>query len=332
MALSDTPSAPSQPQIRDPVFMAAQENENLKLEDGRDLSYAIYGSPVPRKTVIYMHGWPSSRFEGKLWHTACVGRGVRLIAPDRPGTGPSTFKPNRKMLDWPADVLELVDHLKIKQFYILGVSGGAPYALACVKCIPKERLLGVTLCSGLYPSKLGLQGMMIQTRIMFAVAPWSTYLLTLAFEAFVGKNARNKDQTILEVQLRKEMEGRPAKDIEAVLEPNVWPIMVAMSRESFLHGSEGQSWEAYIYGSDWGFELGQLYVGDIGVPLKMWHGTDDINVPANLARRAKELMPGSELILKEGDYHFNYVFRDVEGILDGLLGQEEGVATFMMSE
>jgi hypothetical protein len=45
----------------------------------------------------------------------------------------STFQPNRRILDWPSDILELADHLKISQFYVLGTSGGCPYVLACAK-------------------------------------------------------------------------------------------------------------------------------------------------------------------------------------------------------
>lgn len=58
-----------------------QENERMKLKDGRTLSYAVYGSPVPQKTIVFMHGCQSSRYEGKLWHSACALHNVRIIAP-----------------------------------------------------------------------------------------------------------------------------------------------------------------------------------------------------------------------------------------------------------
>ena len=75
------------------------ENESIALNDGRTLSYAVYGSPVPRTTIMYMHGFPSSRFEGKLWHSACAKHSIRLIAPDRPGNGLSSIQANRRILD-----------------------------------------------------------------------------------------------------------------------------------------------------------------------------------------------------------------------------------------
>jgi pimeloyl-ACP methyl ester carboxylesterase len=300
-----------------------QENESMKLHDGRTLSYAIYGSPVPQKTVIYMHGFPSSRYEGKLWHSACAKHNIRLIAPDRPGYGLSTFQTNRRILDWPTDVLALAEHLKVHQFYLLGVSGGAPYALACVKEISKDRLLGVSILSGLYPVKFGTAGMMLPTRILLWVAPWMTGLTTTVFDSMMGKASRNKDPKIFEDMLSKDVDNRHARDRDAIKDPANWPACVTMAREVFRQGSEGASWEARLNGSDWGFELGQLYLGEDGVPLTLWHGTEDLNSPLAMAQKAKDLMPGSVLHLKEGEGHISFIFRDVDDILEDLIGQVE---------
>ncbi|KAF1836206.1 alpha/beta hydrolase fold domain-containing protein [Decorospora gaudefroyi] len=300
-----------------------QENERMKLEDGRTLSYAIYGSPVPQKTVFYLHGFQSSRYEGKLWHSVCAKHHVRLIAPDRPGNGRSSFQTNRRILDWPTDLLALAEHLKVHQFYMLGVSGGAPYALACVKEMTKERLLGVSIASGLYPVQLGTAGMVLPTRLVLWVAPWMTGLTTVLFGSIMGKASRTEDGKVFEDMLAKEVDNRHAGDRDAIKDPVHWPTCVAMARESFHQGSEGASWEARLNGSEWGFELGQLYVGDNGVPLTLWHGTEDSNCPVAMAQRARDLMPGSVLYLKEGDAHVSFIFRDADDILEDLVGEAE---------
>jgi pimeloyl-ACP methyl ester carboxylesterase len=268
------------------------ENESIGLSDGRTLSYAVYGSPVPRITVIYMHGFPSSRFEGKLWHSACTKHSIRLIAPDRPGSGRSTFQKNRRILDWPADIVELVDQLKVKEFYVLGVSGGGPYALACVKSVPKERLLGATIASGIFPLKFGTEGMMLPSRILFSVAPWATGLTSFLFD-------------------------------NTMHDPTIWPIFVAMTRESFAKSSEGAGWEARLYGSDWEFELDQLYLGDSEVSITLWHGTEDANCPVGMSTKANEAIAGSVLHLKESEGHMSYLFRDADEILLDLIGKQE---------
>jgi pimeloyl-ACP methyl ester carboxylesterase len=300
------------------------ENENIQLEDGRTLSYATYGSPVPRTTIIYMHGFPSSRYEGKLWHSACTKHMIRLVAPDRPGIGLSTFKPNRRILDWPADVLALANHLKVSQFYILGVGEGSPYALACIKKIPKERLLGVSVVSGMYPTKFGTTGMALQSRMLLWAAPWMTGLTSFMFDTSMGKAARCSDPQVFEDMVEQEVESRHPGDQAAMKDPKYWPTFVAMMREGFAHGGRGASWEARLKGSEWGFDLSQLYVGsDVGCPLTLWHGTEDVNCPVAMAKKAQALMPGSNLNVIEGEGHVSFMFSNADKILDDLIGVEE---------
>lgn len=299
------------------------ENESLKLSDGRTLSYGIYGSPVPRKTLVYMHGFPSSRFEGKLWHSACAKLHIRLVTPDRPGSGLSSFQNDRCILDWPADLLALVDYLKIEQFYILGVSGGAPYALACIKAMSKERILGAAVISGLYPTSFGTAGMLLQTRILFWLAPWSTSVTTKLLDNMIGNASRDADPKVFEGIILKDLENRHAGDQKAIKDPANWPTYVAMARESFHLGSEGASWEAKLNGSDWGFELQQLFVGEGRVSLTLWHGNEDTNCPVAMAVKAGDMIPGCVLHLKQGEGHVSYIVRDAEIILGELIGQEE---------
>ncbi|RAR03829.1 alpha/beta hydrolase fold domain-containing protein [Stemphylium lycopersici] len=274
------------------------------------------------QTIIYFHGYPSSRYEGKLWHSSCATHNLRLIAPDRPGNGLSTFQHNRRILDFPADVLALAEHLKIHQFYILGVSGGAPYALACIKEIAKERLLGASIVSGLYPVKLGTTGMMLPSRIVLWIAPWMTNLTTALFDTKMGKPSRNEDPTAFEEMLAKDVEDRHPGDQEAIRGSTVWPTYVAMTRESFHHGSDGAAWEAKLNGSDWGFELAHVHVGESGVPLTLWHSKDDKDCPVAMAEKAKDLLPGCALRVNEGE-HFSFIARDTDDILANLVGDVE---------
>lgn len=300
------------------------ENESLKLQDGRTLSYAIYGSPVPRTSVVYMHGFPSSRLEGKLWHSACTKHGIRLISPDRPGIGASTFQPNRRIIDWPADVLALADHLKIQEFYMLGMSGGASYALACINSsLLKARCVGATVVSGLYPTKLGTMGMMTQTRVLFWVAPYLTRLTSMLYYNTMGKAARNNDKKIFEEVMAQEVKNGHRGDQKIMKDPTNWPTFIAMMRESFRQSGEGIGWETRLNGSEWGYDLSALNVGHNGIPLTLWHGTEDTDCPVAAAKKANELMPGSKLHLREGEGHVSFILRDVDEILQHLVGVEE---------
>jgi len=90
-------------------------SKTIKLKDGRLLGYAEYGAPEG-KPIFYFHGFPGSRLDWPLFDTAdaiAARLNARIIAVDRPGTGLSDFKRDRKILDWPDDVIELADALQI---------------------------------------------------------------------------------------------------------------------------------------------------------------------------------------------------------------------------
>jgi hypothetical protein len=150
-----------------------------------------------------------------------------------------------------------------------------------------------------------------------------TGLVTTLFDSTMGKASRNDDPKVLEEMIAKEIQCRHPSDQEAIKDKTNWPIYVAMTRESFYRGSEGVSWEAKLNGSDWGFELGQLYVGDNGIPLTLWHGREDQNCPAAMAQKAKDLLPGSSLRLKDGEGPMSYIFQNADDILEALMGETE---------
>ena len=123
-------------------------NQQFQLTGGRRLGYDERGATDGRP-VFYFHGSPSSRIEAALYLSDDLleSCNIRLIALDRPGLGLSDFQPDRRLLDWPRDVLALADHLKIERFTILAYSLGGPYGLACAFAIP-QRLEKAGIVSG----------------------------------------------------------------------------------------------------------------------------------------------------------------------------------------
>ncbi|OJD15779.1 hypothetical protein AJ78_03997 [Emergomyces pasteurianus Ep9510] len=122
----------------------------------RTLSYAEYGPPTGFP-LLFFHGYPSSRLEAASLTPVAHRLHLRIIAPDRPGFGRSTHQPKRRIMDWPADVRALADHLGLARFAVLGGSGGGPYALACAREGGKDgvlggrRLVGVGVVAGAGP-------------------------------------------------------------------------------------------------------------------------------------------------------------------------------------
>ena len=114
---------------------ATAEDRHIVLSGGRKLGYSEYGAPrgLP---ILGFHGTPGSRFMFRLVHEPARRLGIRIIAPERPGFGLSTFQRNRTLADWASDIAELADHLGLQHFGVAGISGGGPYAVACAALLP----------------------------------------------------------------------------------------------------------------------------------------------------------------------------------------------------
>ncbi|KAI1371855.1 alpha/beta-hydrolase [Hypoxylon crocopeplum] len=283
--------------------------EVLTLPDGRNLSYAIYGDPASPRTVFYHHGFPSSHEDALCCHDAAKQHGLRLIGVDRPGMALSTYQSNRRLVDWPADLLALADYLKVDRFALIGISGGAPYALACWHLIPRSRCVGVGIICGLFPTNLGTSGMLFITRMLFWTAQWSPWLSGQLLDFGIGSTSRKtaKDPDTLEKTLGEMMKSRPQLDVDAWdhASPNHRQAMVGGVIGAFENGPDGAGWEARVYATDWGFNLDELVI-EPG-KLVMWHGDQDVNVPIAMAEKAAKLLRNSELRVIKGEAHLSLI-------------------------
>lgn len=289
------------------------------LSDGRALAYGVYGLNAPSSevslNVFYFHGFPASRLEAALWHDYALPQKIRIIAPDRPGMGHSAMQQGRKILDWPKDVLELADHLGIQQFSVLGVSGGGPYALACAREIPVERLKSVAICCGIYPLSFGTQGMILSSRMLLTAASWSPGLIAFLMEVGVGKSARNHEHPeLFEQKLMKEMESRPQQDRACLEDKKLREGFIASVKEAFRVSSEGAAWEAKLLGTGWEFELESIEREKV----LLWHGKEDVNCPVAMAEKAEGLMKGAKLISFDDETHISLPVKYGRKVLEGL--------------
>ncbi|KAK6062780.1 hypothetical protein SCUP515_13028 [Seiridium cupressi] len=227
-------------------------SSDLTLPNGRKLSYAAYGSTSTTAPVVfYHHGFPASHAEARLYDTAAQKHETRLIAIDRPGMGNSTHQPNRQLLDWPAHLLALTDHLKVEHAGIV---------------------------SGLYPRSLGTAGMLFEARMMLYVAPWLAGLVAFGLDKGLGVIARDGEHPgKFERALASNLTSRPPVDRE-LRNRELWngdvggfrQTHVESTREALRDGGHGPAWEARLIGSDWEFPLEELSA-EAG-KMFLWHG------------------------------------------------------------
>jgi pimeloyl-ACP methyl ester carboxylesterase len=290
--------------------------ETLVLEDGRTIAWCEYGNPASTSPpIFYFHSFPSSRYEGVLWHPLALKHNLRIIAPDRPGSGLSTHDPKRTLLSYPTDILALATHLSIPQFRILSISGGGPYAFACLKTLPQ--CLGGSIVSSIYPTKYGTKGMSLVHQAVLFFSYWTPSLLGWAMDWELGSAARNPDPEVLPAMMKRALARLPQRDQDALASSGFGTVMMDAARESFVKsGGEGVALEAHLLALEWGFELQDIELE--GRELTIWHGRLDQNCPIGMAEKAASLLKGVKTRFADEEGH-SLVAHQTEAIVQSLL-------------
>ena len=284
------------------------QRHTIQLGDGRTLGYGEYG-PSDGKPVMYFTGGNSSRFEGRWFEEAVHKQGIRLIVPDRPGFGLSSYHPSRQLLDWPDDVIELANALTIKTFSVFGLSGGGPHVLATAYKIP-DRVEKVAVVSGTAPPKMPnkFRGMWPPVRLIFVTAerwPRGNRFLLKQMAGFYS----NEDQ-----MMKRMKQALPKPDVELIgRRPEIIKIFAEATKEAHRNGIDGDALEWQLYVNDWGFKL-----GTIQKEIKLWYGKYDRQVPIEMGRYLSKELPNSQLLEVEDGGHFSTINNHIEDIFEDL--------------
>jgi pimeloyl-ACP methyl ester carboxylesterase len=289
---------------------AAMEITNfLTLPDGRRLAYAEFGDPNGHP-VLYFHGAPSSRLEPLIVGNEAISqRGVRLIAPDRPGVGQSDFQPNRGFSDWVNDVVFLADALKLDKFSILGISGGCGYVAACAAKIP-ERLHAAVIVSGAWRMDLN-EDLPIVSRFMWFLAK-RTPILYQGWLQLLVQSLKGSPEKLL---TRFEKQFPPA-DYAVLKQPGCLKLFCDTSIEAVCKGAKGTAYDVQLYAHEWDFSL-----EEIQIPLIWFHGEQDRNVPIALIKQVTASLPTIQFIPCPQEGHISLIMNQFEPIAKVLVGE-----------
>lgn len=259
--------------------------------------------------MLYFHDYPGSRLEVRLAARPAVRLGLRLLAPDRPGFGESSFQPGRTLSAWCGDVAQLADQLDVERLAVVGLSGGGPYALACAARIPK-RLAGVALVGALGPlaGMRSTRGMVTLNRLALALAARSPPLARLAIDLAV-RWVRHQPERFLAHMLA----GAPVADRKVLADADYRTLLAASTAEALRQGGRGVARELTLLAQPWDFKLEEARV-----PVRIWQGLSDNIVPAAMARRLAGELPHSETHWLPGEGHLSLIVRHLDAVLEDL--------------
>ncbi|UCG23881.1 MAG: alpha/beta fold hydrolase, partial [Chloroflexota bacterium] len=286
---------------------SSRTGQTIILKDGRTLGYGEWGYRAGR-VIFYFHGYPGSHYEAALADEPATRAGVRLIGLDRPGMGLSSFKPGRRLLDWPDDVMEAADALDIERFAVIGMSGGGPYAAACACKIP-GRLAACGIVAGLAPFKHGFKDMMFQIRLVFWAAKHAPWLYDRLLTLILNLHRQNPEK--MEKILLAGMYRLPEPDRRYLEKPEIRAAIVRYTEEAFRQGTDGVLYEGDLYTRPWGFEPEDIAFDKIS----LWHGDLDRSVPVSMGRAMAQRLPNVRATFYPNDGHLSIALNHMDEIL-----------------
>lgn len=281
----------------------------LKLPTGT-VAFEEYGDPAGQP-VIFCHGWPSSRSMAELTDTAAREVGVRIISPDRPGISRSDFQGERKLLHWPALLGALADHLHLKKFRVLAVSGGAPYAYISGWAMP-DRIDAIAIVSGAPPiTELRNQsGLLPLYRWMLKLYDKQPELLRTGFRL-----ARPFARVRWPVRFRPLLLTALQKcDADSLRDSAAFEACFESQRRAWRGSAAGVMTDAQIYAEPWGFPL-----EEVKVPVRLWHGKKDRTFSFRIAEEIAARLPNCATHYVDEAGHYSLPIRHMPLILRDLV-------------
>ena len=287
--------------------------ENLiELQDGTVVAFEEYGDPngVP---VIFCHGWPSSRTMARLTDEPARELGIRIISPDRPGISGSSFHPDRKLTDWPRVVECVVGDLGVREFRMLAISGGAPYAYATAVAMP-QRVRAIAIVGGAPPMAelVDAEGLLPLYRWMLALHRTRPRLLRRLFY-LVRPMLSLRPPLRFRPLLLKILMLRPC-DAESLRDAAAFEAIFESQRRAWRGSAEGVMADAQIYAQPWGFAI-----EEVGVPVRLWHGKEDRAFSVHLAEEVAKRLPNCKARFIDDAGHYSLPIRRMREILKDLI-------------
>lgn len=265
----------------------------VMLNDGRKLGCAEYGQ-IDGEAVFVFHGTPGARYQiyaARLESIAQEGPvPLRIFVPERPGYGLSDAKAGRTLDDWCQDFEALADEIGVKRFSIVGISGGAPFALACTYRMPTRVRKTAVIC-GMGPIDiLGQEGLCLSTEEKVCLqGPEFTRAYITKLANMVNANPDRFTEYYID--------NLPELDRKLISDDLV-PVLKQSGIEA-TRQVEGMVDDYVIFGQPWNIPLQK-----IPVPVAFWHSEDDHVVPIRYADYLASIIPNTKLRRMQDYDHF----------------------------
>jgi len=265
----------------------------VRTTTGRAVTVYEYGDP-DGSPIVALHGTPSCG-AGFAWADAAArARGLRIVAPDRPGIGRSDPVAMTAVAEYAAELEGLVDALEISRFVVLGYSGGAPYALAVAHGLASRVDAAVVVAgAGEIGEWASLKDLARSDRQLTRLALHTPAVARVVLRiGDVGARAAPR------LSLRSVATEMPASDRRVLADFASPEAALEMFTAALAHRAAGVVTDYALLARPWGVPL-----GEITVPVRCWHGSGDTLVPLAHSEALCERLGNAQLTTWPGEGH-----------------------------
>ena len=276
---------------------------NLHSKTSKGNVHALDFGELHHEVLIFMHGFPGSHQQAVFLKEHAESLQFRVLAFDRPGYAFSDSVKLPNLENFAHAIEEFLDEHQIKDFRILGVSGGNPTAVACASYF-KDRVIALGSICGLAPFRI--------SRNMLTT--FQKYGLTLA--DFLPHDPLEKilDFALSKLSPQKIMSRLVSQvdqfDREVLSTPLMRKVLVQSMETARIQGSKGILFDAKTFSTDWSPHLDQ-----IKCPYFLWHGKKDKILSYEMSVEVNKLVKHSKLKLYETEGHYSLPIKQGREIL-----------------
>lgn len=269
--------------------------KTISLKSGHNVSYSEYG-PKSGHPLFYCHNVFGSRRQVLPFYKVLHDRGIRLIVPERPGYGHSTFSQNRSVLNWVEDLDEILSQLTIDRYSIMGFGAGSNYAAATAaraKTKPEHLVLVSPLPEITEKNIREMPGIVRHSSNLIR---FSRRLSMLIMDYVIKRGPYEYYQRLLAEN----------PDIDTLLSqiPDLYSVLIECWLDATRQGSKTLLKEIEIYSKPWEFDL-----KEIQCPTTIWHGSLDLTIPPAGINDLAASIEHCDLNIIEGETHWIFYRR-----------------------
>lgn len=237
--------------------------KHVQLQNGKKVAYQEYGSG--ENVVLFYHGLiGSSTFDSHIAGLIENSKS-RWIAFERPGYGESDPIDMAAAADWILMLEEILQHLNIDDFDVVGMSAGAVYAYATAYGFPKR------------------------TKEVFILNGVPAVYLDSVIKHYSSEEQQTyhsfKEQPMTEIQ--KYYQGYMQSAVQKLGDneqlDDSW-------KDAMNHDCHGMARESKLQIVPWGIDLNK-----ITCPILLWHAEGDEMVPISAVKEMQCQLPSSSL-------------------------------------